>query len=197
MISGLADSRKAITDLLAQAQRWWARRTSGERRLLLLLALFVIGAALYRLLFAPLMEQRDLAMKHYQRQVATLEWLQRNPPADSRPDVPGGDWIPDGQQLLTRITVAAKDQSLLISRIQPEGDGAVVLILEAVPFADFVLWLDAVLRASNIRVRQATLDAADGQGHVNVRIILELLTVAAVADKSDHGAIAVIAGSTP
>lgn len=76
--------------------------------------------------------------------------------------------------LLTRLERSALERGLRqnITRMEPDGNNAVRLSLDAVNFNALLSWLTDLRRQSGVRAETATITAQPDAGVVNVRLLL-------------------------
>lgn len=145
---------------------WWMQRSGRERLLLLILG---AGLAAYLVVVAvaqPLLAARDAALTRIGSHEVALAQLAALPeggvaprPADSRP-VPA------------IVTETAPAFDLAIRRIEPEGNGA-RLVIEDAGFAEILTWIEALEREHGLRLAAIEIDRRPEPGIVSARLTLE------------------------
>jgi type II secretory pathway component PulM len=151
--------------------RWWRLKAPRERRIVTALALVVVVAIGWLLVWQPL--QQDVAalragapaaraeLAEAQRLAAEIAGLTRTPPPPAAPIAP------------------ARFEQVLAERGIPAGtaqvaweDGRARLTLAAVRFDTLVAALDALARDFGLRAVEATLTARVDPGTVRAEIVL-------------------------
>lgn len=156
------------------AGRWYAEQSERDQRLLAFLGLFLLAVMFWLLLWLPVQDRLRIAESRHARALDDQRWilahhetLQQR--AGRQGSEPGGR---SGQALLSTVANSARNQGITLNRFQPEGNDALAVSLEDVPFADLLLWLEQLQQQEGIRVRNATLDAHTAPGRVRARILL-------------------------
>jgi general secretion pathway protein M len=158
-------------------KQWFLSRQPQERLALIVMAIFLIGAALYTLFWIPLNE--DIAQKNtwVTEQKKTLDWMQQTAIKINqlKPDSKAGQNKKSNESLITTIDRTAKQQRLrdVVKRIKPQGNDKAQLWLEQASFDRMVRWLDLLQQQHNISITTITVDRQSGSGLINARINLE------------------------
>ena len=168
----------AWTDLNQTLQQQWQRSALAQRLQTLpprdRLALLVLGAFMllvlgYLLLWQPAQRQAQAARAAFEEQRALYAYLQSR-----APELRGRDLQPRGSldpiRLQGLVTASAAEQGLVIERLDSEGDGAVQVGLQPVPFEQLLRWIQA-LEAQGVTVQEAGLDRAE-DNRVTARLSL-------------------------
>lgn len=141
--------------------RWWQARSGRERMLLAGMALLLGLSAVHAGLMRPLLEARAEALgriTEYERLLALL--AAAPPPQDKRePEGPASALLTD----------SASAFGLAILRIEPDGDGAGLVLADAA-FADVIGWIAAVERETGLRLTHAQLDRRPEPGIVGAEL---------------------------
>jgi general secretion pathway protein M len=156
-------------------KQWFFSRQPQERLALIVMAIFIIGAALYTLFWLPLNE--DIAQKQIwvTEQQKTLDWMQRTAVEINHLKPTSRQQKKSDEALLTTIDRTAKQQRIreAVKRIKPQGDNKAQLWLEQASFDRMIRWLDLLQQRHNISISTITIDRQSGSGLVNARINLE------------------------
>ncbi len=156
-------------------KQWFFSRQPQERLALIVMAIFIIGAALYTLFWLPLNE--DIAQKQIwvTEQQKTLDWMQRTAVEINHLKPTSGQQKKSDEALLTTIDRTAKQQRIreAVKRIKPQGDNKAQLWLEQASFDRMIRWLDLLQQRHNISISTITVDRQSGSGLINARISLE------------------------
>ncbi|VXC60168.1 Type II secretion system protein M [Pseudomonas sp. 8Z] len=141
------------------AQRWQTL-APRDRLALLVLGGFLILALAYLLLWQPVQRQAQAARMAFEEQRALYTYLQSR-----APELRGRDLQPrsslDPARLQGLVTASAAQQGITIERLDAEGDGALQIGLQPVPFEQLLRWVEA-LQAQGVSVQEAGLDRAEG-----------------------------------
>ena len=76
------------------------------------------------------------------------------------------------RSLLTTVTRTAQTVGVAPSKLQPEGNEAVSVWFDSVPFSRLMLFLERLKATQNIVVRQISVESQDEPGKVSARVIL-------------------------
>ncbi len=155
------------------AGQWYLAQTPRDRRMLLLLGIFVAAVVIYAGIWSPIREARREAEARYARELADYRWIvahreEARAAAARRGRGSGGG----SQALLSTVASAARNAGIELARFQPEGGDGLSIVVEDVRFDELVVWLEALRSEHGIRVRQATMDSRRRDGRVQGRIVV-------------------------
>jgi len=150
---------------------WWSGLAERERRVL------GGGGVILALVIAYLGVWEPLAGARHRQQVnlaaaralaVQIEALAASAPRGT-PALSG-----TGQSLLAIVDQSSKSSAMAKppSRLQPEGDNAVRIWLEDVPFDALLRWLGELQSRYGVRVDNADIQRESGPGLVNARLTL-------------------------
>ncbi|MEM7217556.1 MAG: type II secretion system protein M [Pseudomonadota bacterium] len=151
--------------------RNYAVRDAGEKRIILAVALLVLGVAVWSAVWQPISGWSQSAQSKHERQLALLDWMKQNEADARRIGMPDGAAQAGEGGLLTVVSRTVEQAGLKLSRIQPERDG-VSVVLQKQAFNDVLRWLDTLEEREGILVVQASVDADALSGRVNARFSL-------------------------
>ena len=143
----------------------------SEKRALSLLGGFLILVFVYFALWAPANDFVASSKLDHERHLGLLNYLQSTED-DARSVASSGSKNKEGASLITAVSRTARSVGVSPSRMQPEGDGAVSVWFEAVPFTQLMRWLERLDTDQGIAVRQISMDRQDAPGQVSARIVL-------------------------
>jgi general secretion pathway protein M len=152
------------------AWRWYQSREPRERPVIAGLALLVVAALLWLLVWKPVSDWQSVATNRYQNAQETWSWMQANEAqarARSREAASSGA---SGRSLLPLVTREANGQGIRLNRLQPEADGAVSVVIQAQPFNAVIEWLARLQSAHNVTIQRISVDAEGSPGLVNAQI---------------------------
>lgn len=150
-----------------------SQRTERERRTVFAGVLLGVPLALWLLIWEPLLSWRAAEQERYLSKQQTLEWMQaaaarieayRAAGRDAEAAVSGSP-----EQLITR---GAASLGLTVSRIEPSGDRRFNVFFSAVPYADFIRFIDQLQR-QGLLIDSLTMGQLPEPGQVSVRLTLE------------------------
>lgn len=152
------------------AWRWWHGKPAKEKLVYSLLAGAATLALLWLGLWRPLADwqaEQELRLRQAEQLAA---WMAANE-ANARAAAAAGQGGPDaGGALLPLVTQAADGAGVRLSRLQPEDNGAVSVILEQQPFDAVVALLAELEQRPGIAVQRASIDAYRTAGLVNAQL---------------------------
>ena len=151
---------------------WWQGKPANERLVYSLLAGAATLALLWLGLWRPLADwQAEQALRL--RQAEQLAgWLAANEAEARAVAAAGQGGAGAGGALLPLVTQAADESGVRLSRLQPEDNGAVSVILEQQPFNAVVALLAKLELREGIAVQRASIDAYRSAGLVNAQLRL-------------------------
>lgn len=157
-------------------KQWFFSRQPQERFALIIMAIFLIGAAFYALFWLPLNEEIAQKKRWISEQQKTLSWMQQTAVKIHRlTSNRHADPLKRGNALLTTIDSTAKQQQIreAVKRIKPQGNDKVQLWLEQASFDRMIRWLDVLQQRHGVSISTITVDRQNDSGLVNARINLE------------------------
>lgn len=155
--------------------QWFREQTTREQRLLLGTGGFLLAVMFWLLIWQPVQDRLQVAEQRHARALADHDWLRANEArlaALARRDQTAAG-PRSGQALLGTISSSAREHGLSLSRFTPEGRDALSVSLDDVPFDALVQWLAALEDEEGIRATTATIDAAQANGRVRARLVLQ------------------------
>jgi len=160
-----------IDPWLERARAGWSSLAIRERRVLAAGCAALALVLLYVGLWEPLAAVRT--QRHADLQAARALAVRIEQLASVAPRA-GAAPASAGQSLLAVVDQSAKASALNKppSRLQPEGDDAVRIWLEDVPFAALMRWLGDLHVRYGVRVDAAEIERESGPGLVNARLTL-------------------------
>lgn len=151
-------------------QRWRALQ-ARERLALGLLALFVLLALLYLMLWQPARQGVGAARSAFEQERALHAYLQAQAPLArslmSKPQV-----SLDPARLQGLVTASAAEQGLVIERLDSDSDGSLQVSVQSAPFDQLLRWFSR-LEQQGVRIVEAGLDRAEGS-RVAARLTLSV-----------------------
>lgn len=156
---------------------WWAGLAPRERRILVLGAVALGLILAWVAVWEPLLQGRSALRSDVARLSAEAVWMEqvaddvrRRARLEQRsPALPGA-----GGSVLTLIEVSANAAGLrsALTRVQPEGEGA-RLIIDAVGFDALMGWLAELELRQGLRVSELMIEGQQAAGQVSARLLLE------------------------
>lgn len=153
--------------------RWYAGRESNEQRVIAALAVLIVLALLWLMVYKPISDWHAMADNRYQNAQATLDWMRANEDrarSVARSSQGGGG---GGRSLLPAITRSAQSQGIQINRLQPEANGVVSVSIQGQPFNEVLRWLHQLQENNGVTVLRLAVDADQRPGIINAQIRLQ------------------------
>lgn len=167
----LAPLRDAV--LASGPGRWFQSRSHRDQCMLIVLGAFLVLVTLWLGVWQPVQDGLAVAQGRHAAALADHRWMIENRSLAERAAAAQGEGSGrSGQALLSTVASSARQSGLTLNRFQPEGDDALAVSLDDVPFAELLLWLETLATREGIRVRQATIDGRDQPGRVRARLVL-------------------------
>ncbi|MDA7085865.1 type II secretion system protein M [Pseudomonas sp. SA3-5] len=152
-------------------QRWRALQ-ARERLALGLLALFVLLALLYLMLWQPARQGVSAARSAFEQERALHAYLQAQAPlARSLVSQPQASLDPARLQGL--VTASAAELGLAIERLDSDSDGSLQVSVQSAPFEQLLRWFSR-LEQQGVQIAEAGLDRAEGN-KVAARLTLRVV----------------------
>jgi type II secretory pathway component PulM len=156
--------------MTAGLRKAWASRTPRERAVLVALGVVLLAALLISLVQAaaqararlrPSVTALQAQLARLERHAAEIERLRASPPVVVSPS--------DLRALVQSQIGAGLSQALV--RIDAPEPGRVQVVFGAVPFPDWLAWIDG-LKAQQVRVETSRIEALSSPGVVSVTATL-------------------------
>jgi general secretion pathway protein M len=156
---------------------WLAGLDPRERRLVLAGALVLGLLLVYWLVLDPMLSAYQGRSAQVEQQRASLEWMQQTAARIQQLQASGGA---PGQGLGERSLLAVVDGSAreaglggALRQVRPDGDLAVRVWFEGVPFDGLVEWLGRLEHRHRVQVKLITLERQPESGRVHAQLTLE------------------------
>ncbi len=158
-------------------KQWFFSRQPQERFALVIMAIFLTGAALYALFWLPLNEEIAQKQRWISEQQKTVSWMQQTAAKINQltQNANTNQRKRGNEALLTTVDSTAKRHKIrdAVKRIKPQGNNKVQLWLEQAPFDRMIRWLDTLQQRHGVSISTITIDRQSSSGLVNARINLE------------------------
>lgn len=169
-----------LNQALAPVQAWFAGLAPRERLLVGAAAILAVFAILFSLTFRPLLAARAEAAVNVAEQqslLADIEQVARR----AGPQRGGSQAVPaaagaDSLVVLVDRTTRERGLGAYLKRNQPEGDNAIRLRLENVPFDQLLEWLADAQARHGLGATSASFDPSGEDGRVNSNLVLSRAT---------------------
>ncbi len=145
---------------------WWQQLNSREQRLVACMAIAVLVFLFYSLIWQPLNDNLAKTQQKLVRQQALLSWVSDN--TERYKQAIKGSGRASSGSLSSIVNRTARQQQIIITRMQPQGDDLQVWIDE-VPFNQLLSWLEQLSMAEGLNVKGIDLTKGEDLGVVRVR----------------------------
>lgn len=155
---------------------WWEKYAALPRRdrgLLAVLTVFLVVVLGYLLVWTPVDEYRQRGIQDRDRHLELLEMMRRTETQARQKSVSKGSAV-TGRNLLSIISREAQQLDIKANRLQPEGQDAVSLWFDNIPFDDLLMLLEKVQSEYGVSVEQIVVDRGESGGSVRTRLILKI-----------------------
>ncbi len=152
--------------MLSSARQWLDERTPRERYLLAGLGVMATIWIAYAGVWQPLQSREAMLLAQISRHDSAIAMLRAAPVTQAEPVVS------DNRPVPVIVTETAADFALTIRRLEPEGNGARV-ILDEVAFEDVVFWLDLLEQRHGMRVASIEMTRRPAPGIVAATLLLQ------------------------
>lgn len=153
-------------------KNWFEGQSPRDRKIILAAGVFLAVLVLWGLVYAPFARSVSQNKKQLEAQREMLT-LVRKAAAEVQAlrasGLGGGGGIPDGMSLAQVVNQVASEQSMQLSRMQPDDEGLQVW-LDDVEFNSAVIWLGAMDSSYGIRVSNINVTRGESDGKVKIRV---------------------------
>ena len=148
--------------------RWFYGREKNEQYIITGLALLVVLSLLWVVAWKPVADWRELASNRHQNAQQLFDWLRANEAAAKQAAA-----TPVRSRSLTPIvTRTATAQELAVSRLQPESNGVISVVLQQQSFNKIISWIAQLEENNDVNIERASIDSVESPGYVNAQIRL-------------------------
>ena len=145
--------------------QWFTGRSVSDQRVLIGIATLVGLAALYSAVWVPISDYRDQAALRENRAQLLDDWIVLN---KRQLQAPRGE-TGSGQDtaLIPLITTSANARGLSLSRLQPESDGGVSVVVNQQPFDALLNWISHLEIDRGLTIDRISIERTANEGFVN------------------------------
>jgi type II secretory pathway component PulM len=144
-----------------------------DRAMLAVLVVFLVVVLAYLLVWTPVNDYRQRGMEDRDRNLELLEMMRRTETQARQKTVSKRSAV-TGKNLLAIISREAQQLNIKANRLQPEGQDAVSLWFDSIPFDDLLMLLEKVKSEYGVSVEQIVVDRGESGGSVRTRLILKI-----------------------
>ena len=149
--------------------RWFYGRELSEQRILAGLGGFIVITILWAAVWKPVSDWREVSVNRQQNAQQLHDWLLANESAARK----AASIKPNQSRSLTPIiTRTASAHEISVSRLQPESNGVVSVVLQQQSFNKIISWVAQMEENNGLSVARASLDSVEEPGFVNAQIRL-------------------------
>jgi len=158
-------------------RRTFENLSSSERVLVIVASIVLLSGLIYGLGWRPLQVSIAEQSKRLERNVKTVEWMQRSALELRRLNAQTATQVSRGgvhQSILALVDQTARKAGLggTIKRVEPAGNGKVRIRMETVAFDDMITWLEGLLGSSAITIESIAIDRSEQSGLVDAHLTL-------------------------
>jgi general secretion pathway protein M len=151
--------------------RWFYNREHNEQLIISGVAVLVLVAILWTVVWQPVADWRAQEVNRQQNAHQLLDWLKANEQA-ARQASRAPAQNQGGRALIPLITKAANAHDLKLNQLRPESNGVISVVLQQQSFNKIVSWIAQLEENNGIVVERASFDGQDAPGYVNAQIRL-------------------------
>jgi general secretion pathway protein M len=152
--------------------RWYASKDARDQRILQGLAAATLLTVLWLGAWKPIQDWKSVEQNRLENAQGTIDWMRTNE-ARAREVAQSRQGSGEGARaLLPLVTRSAEGAGLALTRVQPEEEGSVSIILQDQPFNDVVRWLHQIEQNNGVTIERGAFDATSSPGTVNAQIRL-------------------------
>jgi len=153
--------------------KWYFERERSEQRILAAVAILVIVSLFWASIWKPVSDWQQVQANRQHNAQKLLDWLEQNKQAAqqaSKSDSPNGN---GSRGIIPVITQAAEAQSLKLTRLQPDANGIVNVVLQEQRFNEIIKWVQQLVEKNEISIDRATFSSQTNPGYVNAQLRLQ------------------------
>ncbi|MBD2858555.1 type II secretion system protein M [Spongiibacter sp. KMU-158] len=147
-------------------QQYFASRTERERQILILGTVFGLPLLIWLALWQPMLQARASGEEKLLQRRQTYEWMQQSA-ATIKANQGGAKTVASGSPQ-QKITAAAAQHTITLTRIEPMSNGRYTLWVSAADYNSAVHFVDALLRAG-LTLESLSMNQLDVPGTVSLR----------------------------
>ncbi|MEQ8693322.1 MAG: type II secretion system protein M [Pseudomonadales bacterium] len=151
------------------AGRWFYGREKNEQYIIAGLAALITVSLLWVLAWQPISDWRDLSANRHQNAQQLYDWMRANESAARK----SATQPASSRSLTPIVTRAASAHDIAVSRLQPESNGVISVVLQQQPFNKIVAWIAQMEENNGVNVERASMDSVENPGYVNAQIRLQ------------------------
>ena len=161
----------SIWSTIAPLKERFDSMQSSEQRAVMILGAFAVGIVVYLGFWAPASDWRISAEQERDRQFETLSMMKET---ESQARAAARDRPTETAEgsLLSLVSSSAQEQGINPNRLQPEGENAVSLWFDDVPFSNVMQLLERMGSVPGLAVQQLVIDGSEEPGRVRARIVM-------------------------
>ncbi len=149
--------------------------SAKDRRMLVMLVIFLAVVLFYVLLAAPLYDKTVSSRLIMEKNKEMLSLMRTNEARVSALRNMGSMQLGIGNKsLLSVVNEVSEQRNIALKRVEPKGDTAIRVWLEMVSFNDVLAWLHALETQFNISVDNITIEGQPEAGIVSAQIVLSV-----------------------
>ena len=149
--------------------RWYYGRERQEQRILACIGGLILATILWAGAWKPVADWRDISVNRQQNAQGLHDWLLINENAARKAASTTSN---QSRSLTPIITRTATAHEISVSRLQPESNGVVSVVLQQQAFNKIIAWVSQMEENNGVSVERASIDSIDAPGFVNAQIRL-------------------------
>lgn len=150
--------------------RWYQGQVPQDRRILLLLLIFLVLVTGWLGVWSPVQSQLSQAHNRHRAALEDHHWLRHNVPViKHRAKSPDAR---SGRSILGQVANSARESGLVLNRFNPSDAGGLTVSLDDVAFSELIFWLERLSVRHGIHVNQANISSTGQGDRVRARLVL-------------------------
>ena len=171
-----ATVKASLGSAAEQLRQWWQSSAIGsyyqaqsarDQLILLAVATLLTAAVFVVLVWRPLHDWKSASQTRYDNAQGLLTYMRAN-----RDRIQANAQGGDAQSLLSVVGDVARDKALKLSRLQPEGEGSVTVVMDDEEFDKIVGFIDILEREHQLALRQVSIDRKSA-GRASARLVIQ------------------------
>jgi general secretion pathway protein M len=152
----------------SSVHQWLKGLAPRDRLVVNLVSILVMLALTYTFIWQPVANWRASADTRHVQAVEVHEWIAANQLRLQAAGRAGGER--QGGSLLSLVANSAASSGIQLTRVQPEGQDGVSIVIQEQEFNQVLRWLDQLTNREQLTIRQLSIDGQASPGRISARI---------------------------
>ncbi|MGA1677003.1 MAG: type II secretion system protein GspM [Pseudomonadales bacterium] len=152
--------------------RWYLSKEPRDQRILQILALAFLLTLVWLGVWKPIQDWKLVEQNRLGNAQGTVDWMRTNEMRAREVSQARQGEGASGRALLPLVTRSAESAGIALTRVQPDAEGSVSIILQDQSFNEVVRWLHQIEQNNGVTIERGAFDATTASGRINAQIRL-------------------------